>query len=366
MSDHTSPDAGRTQRPPRRASRAARVARVTAIAGAALLSLILADYWAYPRWCPVGGQSLNRGENGLWLRYPWYFGQRTDADLRRLAEELPARQIRYAYFHVREVTAEGRLRFGYPESARRLVTTLHQRAPSVKAIAWVYAGNRRGRGSMDLRRPVVRRTMVAEAVWLVGECGFDGVQWDYEICESGERGFEQLMRETRAALPPGKLLSAAVPVWAPWPFPQRKKGWTEEDFVRIAPTCDQLAVMCYDSGLYLPRLYVWLVRQQAFHVTRAVERGSPHCRVLLGLPTYNNSTRAHHPHAESLRLALKGVREGLANPRAVTSAFSGVALFADYTTDADEWRTYERLWLRPTPEAGPTLPEAVHERPASP
>jgi hypothetical protein len=319
--------------------------RRTAVLGLVFL-LLAADYVLYPRLSPLGGQSINRGENGLWLRYRWYFGERSDAEVRALAQRLTERQIRYAYFHVRHVTRDGTLRYRCPEAARQLVAALHHDAPTVKVIAWVYAGNVHGApelGEVDLANAAVRRRMVAEARWLVTECGFDGVQWDYEICEESDPRFLALLRETRAALPQGKLLSAAVPIWLPAPF--QRWGWSEGYFARVAAACDQMAVMCYDTGIYLPRGYVWLVHQQAVHVTRAVAQGNPHCRVLLGLPTYAKSGLSHHAYAENLRLALKGVREGLADPRANSSAFAGVAPFADYTTQPEEWRTYRTLWL---------------------
>lgn len=103
--------------------------------------------------------------------------------------------------------------------------------------------------------------------------------------------------------------------------------------------------MCYDTGLYLPRAYVWLTRRQAIHVTRAVARGNPRCRVLLGLPTYARGGSSHHAPAENLWMALKGVREGLASPAADRTVFAGVAPFADYTTQPEEWETYRTLWL---------------------
>jgi hypothetical protein len=122
-------------------------------------------------------------------------------------------------------------------------------------------------------------------------------------------------------------------------------GWSEEYFAQVAATCDEMAVMCYDSALYMPRHYVWLVRQQAIRVTRAAVRGNPRCRGLLGVPTYEEGGPSHHAHAENIRLALKGVREGLASSTAVPATFCGVAIFADYTTDVGEWQTYGKLWL---------------------
>src|SRR5262249_38979096 len=133
--------------------------------------------------------------------------------------------------------------------------------------------------------------------------------------------FLALLRETRAALPAGCILSAAVPMW--FPAPLGRCGWSDTYFGRVAASCDQLAVMCYDSGVYLPRAYAWLVSQQAVHVTRAVGISNPHCRVLLGLPTYGRGGLSHHAPAENLRVALVGVRAGLADPRADRAAFAG-------------------------------------------
>jgi hypothetical protein len=312
-----------------------------------LLVLLLADYALYPLLSQPGGISGNRGENGLWMRYHWYFGRRSNADVRALAGRLQEQQIRYAYFHVRHITRDGTLRYHHLVAARRLVSALHRDAPSVKLIAWVFAGNRRlastGIGEVDLANPTVRKAMIREARWLMSECGFDGVQWDYEICDDRDVHFLELMRETRAVLPPGKLLCAAVPMWLPPPF--QRWGWSEAYFAQVAAACDQLAVMSYDSGIYLPRGYVWLVHQQVTHVTQAVARGNPRCRVLLGLPTYGKGGLSHHPWAENLHMALKGVREGLADPRAERSVFAGVALFADYTTQPEEWETYRTWWL---------------------
>ena len=310
---------------------------------AGLAACVIADYWAYPWLAGEGGRSLNAGENGLWLRYWWYFGQRSEGDLERLAAELPRDQIRYAYFHVRSVAADGTLHFHYPAQARRLTAFLHQRAPSVKLLAWVYVGNRRGQGEVELASVAVRRAMVREALWLVRECGFDGVQWDYEVCPDGDPQFLRLMRETRQALPESAILSAAVPMWGPGPIRQAGWGWSEGYFQQVAGTCNQLAVMCYDSGMVMPRWYVWLVREQAVRVPRAVRAGSSRCQVLFGVPTYEDGTRSHNPRAENIRLALKGLREGLANAGPLGPV--GVAVFAEYTTDAEEWATYRRMWL---------------------
>lgn len=316
--------------------------RLGAVLGILLLGLAL-DYFAYPNLAHPVGTSPNRGENGLWLRYTWYFGQHSDTA--PMAQKLQSEQIEYAYFHVRDVRPDGSLRFHKPLTAETLTHDLHRQAPSVKLLAWVYVGNSAGRGAVDLSQPAVRKKLVAEAFWLVTVCGFDGVQWDYEICPRGDTDFRALLRETRAALPPGKLLSAAVPLWLPRPL--EHYGWNETDFAAVAPLCDQMAVMCYDSGIYLPRGYVWLVHQQVVHVSAAVKRGNPKCRVLFGLPTYDAGGLSHHAPAENLRMALIGVRDGMGDPRTAPQVVAGVAPFADYTTQKADWNLYRRWWLQP-------------------
>jgi spore germination protein YaaH len=313
---------------------------LAALAG--LSGLLALDYYAFPYCAAISGRTRSTRTNGLWVRYTHYFGQKSDAEISALCERLKSAGIRDAYFHVRSLQPNGALKFRYPDQARKLIIAVHAQAPETRAIAWIYAGNARGEGAVVLSDPSVRQKMVAEALWLCTECGFDGVQWDYEICEDGNPDLLRLLEETRAALPKNKILSVAAPMW----FPMRAFGWSEDYLSLIAARCDQVAVMCYDTGMLLPRAYVALTAQNVVHVTQAVARGNPRCQVLLGVPTYGKGLFSHNPRAENIANALRGARQGLADPRAHSEVFGGVALFADYTTDEREWETYHKLWLR--------------------
>lgn len=180
----------------------------------ALLALAGADYLLYPL-APIGGRSFNRGQNATWERDTWYRGLEQQP-IESLARRLKSQEVRDVFFHARFIQKDGSLRFRTPESARRLTSQMKIAAPTVRCIAWVYVGNERGLTGVDISQPQVRARMVGEAVWLVQECGFDGVQWDYEICEDGNPSLLLLLRETRAALPHGKLLSVATAgaLWA--------------------------------------------------------------------------------------------------------------------------------------------------------
>jgi hypothetical protein len=192
--------------------------------------------------------------------------------------------------------------------------------------------------------------MIEEAKWLCSECGFDGVQWDYEFAPNGDERLLNLLSESRAALPPRKLISAATPMW----YPMTLWGWNDDYYRKVAARCDQIAVMDYDSGFYLPHLYLWLLAQQCRHVTADATSGSHRCGVLFGLPTYDEGTRAHSNQPENIKLALKGMREGL-GASASSPSYEGIALFAEYTTTPDEWKTYEDYWLHLlSPAAAPS------------
>lgn len=300
--------------------------------------LVSGDYLLYPL-LPIGGRSFNHAENGSWLRDTWYLGTERES-VASLASRLQSQGVRYACFHTRFIQRDGKLHFRNPAYIQRVVRQLHL-APGIKALAWVYIGNQRGLTGVDIADPTVRHTIAQEMRWLTQTCGFDGVQLDYEISADNDTALLQLLTATRATLPSGKLLGVATPMWLPsalcaW-------GWSEAFFAQVAAHCDQMAVMAYDSGVYLPRGYVWLVAQQAIRVTRAAQRGNPRCRVLIGVPTYEDGGPSHHLRAENLRMALKGVREGLVQA-SDTRTFAGIAPFADYSTDAAEAKTLHALW----------------------
>lgn len=316
--------------------------KVLFVALCVLVLLLLGDYCLYPL-LGVGGRSFNSGENGVWLHYSWYFGEHSEQEVQALGNQLSAHQIRYAYFHVRFIQKDGRLRFHYAKQALQLNRVLERSAPNVRAVAWIYIGNERGLTGVDIADAKVRANIIEEACWLVETCGFVGVQFDYEMCQDGDKAFLQLLREARGALPRDKLLSVATPMWLPSMF--HAWGWSENYFAQVAANCDQVVIMGYDSALFFPRHYVWLMQQQSIRVTRAVAKGNARCRVLVGIPTYKDGGISHHLHAENIRMALKGVRQGLADENANLSAFAGVAIFSYDSTNHSEWQTYRNFWL---------------------
>lgn len=116
-------------------------------------------------------------------------------------------------------------------------------------------------------------------------------------------------------------------------------SWTPSYFSQVAQRCDQIAVMSYDLVNVFPWSYVEALTNQVRVVSDALT--SSNCAAIFGLSTYDRNF--FHDHCETLRLGLKAVREGWIdnNPK-----LSGVALFADYTTDEREWKEFNELWVQ--------------------
>lgn len=312
---------------------------------AALTVIFLADFISYPFLQNLEYQSANKGANGIWLRYLWYFGKHSQTDEEKLFAQLNKGQFKYAYLHVRSIKADGSLEFHHKETARPFLIRMHTAVPNCKRIAWVYAGTATANGGVDLSKESVRSKMVQEAIWLIRECGFDGIQWDYEFASNNNPNLLKLLDETRAQLRKNEFLSVATPMW----YPLTLWGWDDPYFKRVCSRCDQIAVMCYDSFFYYPRAYAWLLNQQCKHLIPDANVANSNCEVMLGVPSYEKGTAGHLTLTENLRVALPAISKSISSAKPSTKSFAGVAIFAEYTTDENEWNDYYKLWLKHGP-----------------
>ncbi len=309
--------------------------RVFALSAAAIVLALALDYALYPLG-ETSAPKFDKSENGVWLAFDFAQGKAKETPA-HLAGRMHSDGFKDLYFLVRYIGQSGRLRFDTHSSSHKFNAQIRQADPTLRRFAWVYIGNSRGITGVDIARPEIRARIAAQCAKLIAD-GFDGIHLDYEICSDGDTDFLKLLDAIRAQTP-GHPISVATPMWLPAPL--GAYGWSEEYFARVAAHCDQIVVMAYDSGLYFPRHYSWLVRQQCWRVPRSATGTS--CRVLIGVPSYEDGGPSHHTHSENLRVALRAVREGLTdNPGA--NRFDGVALFADYSTDASEWATWRRDW----------------------
>jgi spore germination protein YaaH len=173
--------------------------------------------------------------------------------------------------------------------------------------------------------------------------GFDGIHLNIEPVDDGNVEFLSLLRALRTAVGPDRILSLSAIRPGPVRLPFAPNFlWTREYYARIGEVADQIVVMAYDTALPTPSFYRRYLSYVAHTVTsRLLSNGRT--RVLVGIPTYDETGLMHRGHVENPENALLGLVAGLRGLGA-GGTFEGVALYAEWTTDEAEWATYERVW----------------------
>ncbi len=124
--------------------------------------------------------------------------------------------------------------------------------------------------------PQKRAVFIAELTRLVEEIGFDGADLDWEYPDPGAsaQNFLALVTELRAALPPGKLLTAAVISYGD----ETALGIPAEVF----PLMDYINVMAYDGSDHAS------MAQFEKGLAYWLGRGLPPEKLVMGVPFYSH------------------------------------------------------------------------------
>ncbi|MGE5549618.1 MAG: hypothetical protein ACM3ZC_03695 [Bacteroidota bacterium] len=286
------------------------------------------------------------GHNAIWLRHAWIGEPHAASAYDSLAARLKAMEIADAYFHAGPLRADGTVDPARYENAAFLLAALRERMPEAHLYAWLGQVEARAGGPLDLSSAAVRENIVQTA-GLFLKLGFDGIHYDIEPIHSGNLDFLRLLAATRKLTKRGHgLLSVAVNRPEPFPgveFVARHAAtypgyWRRDYYLTVAGHADQIAVMTYDSGLYLPGLYSRLV---AFITRWSVEKGVRDLRI--GIPTYDDYTWSHFPPAENIRSGLRGFKLGLAGASQPLDCTVGAAIYAEWTTEEEEWRAFRHM-----------------------
>ncbi len=286
--------------------------------------------WPLPE--PTG--RFNRGENAAWLRHRWFTGELQWQDL-----AMPS-GVRDLYVHVGPLDAAGRIPPWDEARWTRSLAEARTRLPAGTSIhAWLggvttfFYG--KAPDTVDLADAGVRANIAATAADVVRRGRFDGVHYDLEHIQSGDRHWLDLLERTRAGLP-DRMLSAAVFRVGPLPH-----LWSVSYLHEVARRVDQAAVMSYDTAMPTPRLYARLLASEVPALCGAM--AGTKCQLLLGVPTYDEWTPGHWPYAETPAAALQGIRLGLQeSPH--RDAFQGIAIYAEWTTSSADWADIVRGW----------------------
>jgi Glycosyl hydrolases family 18 len=320
----------------------ARLAALGLVAGAAGLV-----YVAYAPFGDDAAHPFNHDRNAVWLEHRWLEQPHDVPEMEALFARLHERGIAYAYPHLIPFDASGQLPPHSRDEMRAFLASARRVAPQLKVLPWV-GGLRKGYkrqrpGTIELNDLSQRQRIVAEVRGLVDE-GFDGVHLNVEPVDDDNVEFLALLRALRTAVGEHRLLSVAATRPAPLGLPRAPNfAWSPDYYARVAAIVDQLVIMAYDTALPTSSLYRRYVSWAARSVAGALDSSGSNARVLMGIPTYEPYSFMHRRGVETPENALAGVVAGLRGLGA-GGTFEGVAIYAEWTTDAKDWRAYERHW----------------------
>jgi len=316
--------------------------------GVTLLALLGgAGYLGYAPAGDAAPHPFNHDRNAVWLAHRWLEHEQSEADMEALFRMLSRRGVVYAFPHIIPFNGAGRLPVHSREQMRAFLATARRVAPEIKLLPWVgglRVGYRRQRpGSIDLADLGQRQRMLAECRGLVDE-GFDGIHVDVEPVDDGNVEFLALLIALRTAVGRERLLSISAIRPGPFTVPlARNFFWTGEYYTRVGAVADQIVIMAYDTALPTPALYRRYVSYAASRITETLDASRSRARILMGIPTYDETSLMHRAGVETPENALLGAVAGLRG-RGRGGTFEGVALYAEWTTDEADWDVYERIW----------------------
>jgi len=109
----------------------------------------------------------------------------------------------------------------------------------------------------------------------------------------------------------------------------------------VAENSDQIAIMAYDSGLFLPSDYrLWMAYQVK---TSAESLAGLKTQLYIGIPASEEWTLSHNITVEYLANALYGVRLGISQTQAY-STITGVAIYPHWEISSNEWSSLDKAF----------------------
>jgi hypothetical protein len=285
------------------------------------------------------------GHDAEWLGHAWVDGRKGQSDVDALAREMCSTGISDLFVHSGPFRHDGTLDPALRPKARWLVDALHTALPGVRVQAWL--GAHPTPSELHLRSATTRANLVASVAQVLDD-DFDGVQYDFEPLDDGNQDLLPLLQTTHELTQQRhKVLSLAASYTEPLPgmaavvrlAPGRLALWSNGYLHRLALELDQIALMVYDTGLPTRDSYAGYTR----HATeRALAAVPADVALFIGVPAYHEDNLRHHPNAEVLPAALRGVRLALGD-RPPRPNF-GVALYVDFAATPADWASYRHDW----------------------
>ncbi len=281
----------------------------------------------------------------VWLGVTWVMDFHTDDEIQALAANLQAHHVRYVFAYISYLKPDATFNPTF-EHAATFANRFHAAAPEIMLLGWLgvptqittpegkYLENR-----LDSKE--TRAAIASFSGQIVENWGFDGIHLDAEPIRTGDPTFINTLQAIREGIPVQSVLSIATPALqvtravTASPYPSSPYHWTPEYFRLAASYSDQMVVMAYDSGLFLPADYRnWMAYQVE---TAAAALDNDESQLLIGVPVSEEWTSSHLIHTEYLANALYGIQTALAESAVARRNIAGIAVYPYWEIDEREW-----------------------------
>jgi hypothetical protein len=269
----------------------------------------------------------------------------------QLAAHLKQHEITDVFFHVGPLNAQGLIEQRKYPFAKDLVHNLKREYPELRIQAWIGQVEAKGGGPLDLSNLEVRENIL-HAAEIFLDLGFDGIHYNIEPVYSGDTRFLELLQKTKEITKDKqKILSIACdepePFWGAEKIVRMISNqagfWNKAFYLQVAEHVDQMGIMMYDTAL--PK--DWLYGNVVEWVTKDLLNSLPKdITLFMGVPSYEDQKWGFHPEAENVGSGIRGIQKGLESFEKSEIQHFGTAIYAEWTTDQDEWEMYMDEWLK--------------------
>lgn len=291
--------------------------------------------------------------NAVWMAHEWVQTPQSKEKIHSLLSELIGNDISLVFLHTGPIEENGVIPPGrYPE-AKIFLETAKMFAPDMKFHAWIG----QTRDSLPIENPEVRANIIKDAMHLVKDVGFNGVHVNIEPMQS-DPDFAQLLREMDMEFEKNAItaeISAAVSPIVPETYLKALKLIYGDKFFghdlnrtyssfkytkELAENLDYIALMSYDTSFKDEEIYKWFMEQEMIYLLKAAPG-----KALMGIPSYEDIRDNFDPSVENVKNAIEGIEGGLKNIRTNPEDLAGLAIYARWTTSAEEWKIWREKWL---------------------
>ena len=294
---------------------------------------------------PALTDETNTSNNRTWLEFAWTSTPIDQDAVNQLGQRLEANRINQVYLEAFAWRNDGTLVEGQQTAA--FVEALHNAYPEIEILLWLRMSG------VEIAQPERRSTVIELAGKAVREWQLDGVQLNGRAVVDGSESFVQLLRDLRGTIGSDALLSVTVPPDR-IPFdPDVPIGTTADPELtwdvnykqRVGLLLiDEIVVMAHAGGLTNSDDYErWVAYQVESYASALAELDRP-AEIVIALPTYD-AAPDHDPAVEEIRVAIRGVKDGINRAGNDGDLVQGVGLYEYKTTDSLEWTYYRQDWL---------------------